>query len=178
MTLNKIPSGKSIPEDIYVIIEIPAQKDPIKYEVNKKNGILFVDRFIPTRMSYPCNYGYINNTLSTDKDPLDVLVKTPYAVSPGAVIRSRPIGVLNMLDEAGEDKKIIAVPHTKLCHDYDHVKDIKDLPAIDKMQIFHFFQHYKDLEKNKWVKILNWSNVEDAKNEILEAHRRAERQEI
>ena len=162
-----------LPEDIYVVIEIPANADPIKYEIDKESGALFVDRFMSTAMFYPCNYGYINHTLSLDGDPVDVLVPTPYPLQPGSVIRCRPVGVLKMTDEAGEDAKLIAVPHTKLSKEYDHIKDVNDLPELLKAQIAHFFEHYKDLEKGKWVKVEGWENAEAAKAEIVASFERA-----
>ena len=164
MSLNQVPAGKDLPEDIYVVIEIPANADPIKYEVDKESGALFVDRFMSTAMFYPCNYGYINHTLSLDGDPVDVLVPTPYPLVPGSVIRCRPVGVLKMTDESGEDAKLVAVPHTKLSKEYDHIKDVNDLPELLKAQITHFFEHYKDLEKGKWVKVDGWDNAEAANN--------------
>ncbi|QJC30169.1 inorganic diphosphatase [Enterobacteriaceae endosymbiont of Plateumaris sericea] len=167
MTLNKVSSGNKIPDDINVIIEISSNSKPIKYEVDKKSGILFVDRFISTTMFYPCNYGYINNTLSLDGDPLDVLVPTQYPILPGSVIRCRPIGILNMIDESGEDIKIISVPHKKISQEYNNINDIDDLSIFLKKQITHFFQHYKDLENGKWVKINKWDNIDIAKKEIL-----------
>lgn len=173
MSLNNVPAGKELPEDIYVIIEIPANADPIKYEVDKESGALFVDRFMSTAMFYPCNYGYINHTLSLDGDPVDVLVPTPYPLQPGSVIRCRPVGVLKMTDESGEDAKLVAVPHTKLSKEYDHIKDVNDLPELLKAQITHFFEHYKDLEKGKWVKVDGWDNAEAAKAEIISSFERA-----
>ena len=173
MSLLNVPAGKDLPEDIYVVIEIPANADPIKYEVDKESGALFVDRFMSTAMFYPCNYGYINHTLSLDGDPVDVLVPTPYPLQPGSVIRCRPVGVLKMTDEAGEDAKLIAVPHTKLSKEYDHIKDVNDLPELLKAQIAHFFEHYKDLEKGKWVKVEGWENAEAAKAEIVASFERA-----
>ena len=137
MSLLNVPAGKDLPEDIYVVIEIPANADPIKYEVDKESGALFVDRFMSTAMFYPCNYGYINHTLSLDGDPVDVLVPTPYPLEPGSVIRCRPVGVLKMTDESGEDAKLVAVPHTKLSKEYDHIKDVNDLPELLKAQITH-----------------------------------------
>ena len=130
MSLLNVPAGKDLPEDIYVVIEIPANADPIKYEVDKESGALFVDRFMSTAMFYPCNYGYINHTLSLDGDPVDVLVPTPYPLQPGSVIRCRPVGVLKMTDESGEDAKLVAVPHTKLSKEYDHINDVNDLPEL------------------------------------------------
>lgn len=173
MSLLNVPAGKDLPEDIYVVIEIPANADPIKYEVDKESGALFVDRFMSTAMFYPCNYGYINHTLSLDGDPVDVLVPTPYPLQPGSVIRCRPVGVLKMTDESGEDAKLVAVPHTKLSKEYDHINDVNDLPELLKAQITHFFEHYKDLEKGKWVKVDGWDNAEAAKAEIVASFERA-----
>ncbi|QJC28837.1 inorganic diphosphatase [Enterobacteriaceae endosymbiont of Plateumaris consimilis] len=167
MNLNKVSSGNQVPNDINVIIEISSNSEPIKYEVNKQLGVLFVDRFISTTMFYPCNYGYINNTLSLDGDPLDVLVYTQYSILPGSVIRCRPIGLLNMTDESGKDIKIIAVPHKKISQDYNNINSIDDLSILLKNKIVHFFKHYKDLEDGKWVKINKWENVDVAKKEIL-----------
>ncbi|CEN32142.1 Inorganic pyrophosphatase [Candidatus Westeberhardia cardiocondylae] len=171
MIINKnfkqIPPGEKIPEDIYVIIEISANTYPIKYEINKKTGNLFVDRFIPTMMTYPCNYGYINGTIALDKDPIDVLVPSPFPLQPGSVIQCRPIGMLNMTDESGIDNKILAVPHKKISQEYNFCTDINHFPEFLKKQIIHFFQHYKDLEENKWVKIHSWENANEAKKEIL-----------
>ena len=140
MSLLNVPAGKDLPEDIYVVIEIPANADPIKYEVDKESGALFVDRFMSTAMFYPCNYGYINHTLT---------------------------------DESGEDAKLVAVPHTKLSKEYDHINDVNDLPELLKAQITHFFEHYKDLEKGKWVKVDGWDNAEAAKAEIVASFERA-----
>ena len=156
MSFDKIPSGKSLPEDIYVIIEIPANSPPIKYEIEKEHNALFVDRFMATPMFYPTNYGYIPQTLSEDGDALDVLVVTPYPVQAGSVVRCRPIGMLNMSDEAGRDTKLLAVPHDKLTVLYHNVKEPNDLPELLIKQIEHFFENYKDLEKGKWVKVENW----------------------
>ena len=175
MSLLNVPAGKELPEDIYVVIEIPANADPIKYEVDKESGALFVDRFMSTAMFYPCNYGYINHTLSLDGDPVDVLVPTPYPLEPGSVIRCRPVGVLKMTDESGEDAKLVAVPHTKLSKEYDHIKDVSDLPELLKAQITHFFEHYKDLEAGKWVKVDGWDNAEAAKAEIVASFERAKK---
>ncbi|MGP1930724.1 MAG: inorganic diphosphatase [Arsenophonus sp. ET-YP4-MAG3] len=173
MSLNNVPAGKKLPDDIYVIIEISANADPIKYEVDKKYGVIFVDRFISTTMFYPCNYGYINRTLSLDNDPVDVLVPTPYPVQQGTIIRCRPIGMLKMIDESGEDTKLIAVPHSELTKEYNHIKDIYDLSELLRDQIKYFFEHYKDLEKGKWVKVKSWENVAKAKTEILSSFERA-----
>lgn len=173
MSLNLVPAGKDLPEDIYVIIEIPANADPIKYEIDKDTCALFVDRFMSTAMFYPCNYGYINHTLSLDGDPVDVLVPTPYPLQPGSVIRCRPVGVLKMTDEAGEDAKLVAVPHNKLTKEYDHIKDVNDLPELLRAQIAHFFEHYKDSETDKWVKVEGWADVAAAKAEIVASFERA-----
>ncbi|MGK2896854.1 MAG: inorganic diphosphatase [Candidatus Makana argininalis] len=167
MSLYKISSGKKIPDDIYVIIEIPCNSHHIKYEVDKKSGALFINRIMNNNMIYPCNYGYINNTLSLDGDPLDVLVILNYFIYPGTVIRCRPIGLLRMIDESGEDNKLIAVPHIKISQDYNNIYDINDLSKNIKNQIVHFFKHYKDLEKNKWIKINGWDDVNAAKSEII-----------
>jgi inorganic pyrophosphatase len=169
MSFNKIPAGKDLPNDIYVVIEIPANHDPIKYEIDKETDSLMVDRFMATPMFYPANYGYISNTLSEDGDPLDVLVVTPYPVAPGSVIRSRPIGILNMSDEAGQDAKLLAVPHDKLSAIYKDVKEASDLPELLIKQIEHFFENYKDLEVGKWVKIDGWADSEAAKAEIMKS---------
>ncbi|MBP7548511.1 MAG: inorganic diphosphatase [Corallincola sp.] len=172
MSVNLVPAGKAIPEDIYVIIEIPANADPIKYEVDKESGALFVDRFMATPMFYPANYGYVNQTLSLDGDPVDVLVPTPYPLQPGSVIRCRPVAVLKMTDEKGEDAKVVAVPHSKLTKAYDHIKDVGDLDELFKAQITHFFERYKELEAGKWVKVQGWGDVAEAKAEILSSFER------
>ena len=172
MSLKNVPAGLNLPEDIYVVIEIPQNADPIKYEVDKDTGALFVDRFMSTPMFYPCNYGYVNNTLSLDGDPVDVLVHTPYPLEAGSVIRCRPVGVLNMTDEAGEDAKIIAVPHSKLSKDYEHIQDINDVSESLKAQIKHFFEHYKDLEVGKWVKLEGWGDKAAAEAEISDSAER------
>nr|WP_321240146.1 inorganic diphosphatase [uncultured Tolumonas sp.] len=166
MSLNLVPAGKEMPEDIYVVIEIPQNADPIKYEIDKASGAIFVDRFMSTPMFYPCNYGYINNTLSLDGDPVDVLVPTPYPLIPGSVIRCRPVGVLKMSDEAGQDAKLVAVPHSKLTKQYEHINDVHELPELLKAQIRHFFERYKELEAGKWVKVEGWGDKADAIAEI------------
>ncbi len=166
---DKIPPGKNIPDEINVIIEIAANQNPIKYEVDKVSGAIFVDRFMSTCMHYPCNYGYIPQTLAEDGDPADVLVVTPFPVIPGSVIRSRPIGCLMMSDEAGTDIKILAVPITKLCPIYEKIANYLDMPDLLIKQIEHFFTHYKDLEPNKWVKIEGWQDTNAAKQAILNA---------
>ena len=175
MSLNNVPAGKSLPDDIYVVIEIPANADPIKYEVDKESGAVFVDRFMAAPMFYPCNYGYVNQTLSLDGDPVDVLVPTPYPLMPGSVIRCRPVGVLKMTDESGEDAKVVAVPHLKLSKEYDYIQDVNDLPELLKAQITHFFERYKELESGKWVKVDGWEDVESARKEILESYQRAQK---
>ncbi|QJC31018.1 inorganic diphosphatase [Enterobacteriaceae endosymbiont of Macroplea appendiculata] len=167
MNLNNIPAGNNIPHNINVIVEISINTNPVKYEINKKYGLLFVDRFISTTMIYPCNYGYINQTLSLDNDPLDVLIFTEHSILPSTVIECRPIGLLKMFDESGEDKKILAVPCNKISLIYQNIKNISDVPDIFKNKIVHFFQHYKDLEKNKWSKIDNWYDIDIAKKEII-----------
>ncbi|MHA4870635.1 inorganic diphosphatase [Duganella sp. PWIR1] len=167
MSLNKVSSGKDLPNDFNVIIEIPMNADPIKYEVDKESGAIFVDRFMGTAMHYPCNYGYVPNTLSADGDPVDVLVITPFPLIPGVVVRCRPIGVLKMTDEAGEDAKVLAVPVDKVLSIYSHWQKPEDLNELRLRQIQHFFEHYKDLEKGKWVKIEGWHGPEAAKEEIL-----------
>ena len=166
MSFQNIPAGKDLPHDIYVVIEIPANSSPVKYEIDKDADALFVDRFMASPMFYPANYGYINNTLADDGDALDVLVVTPYPVVPGSVIRCRPVGVLNMTDEAGEDAKLLAVPHEKLTQAYSDVQDITDLPEMLRNQIKEFFENYKNLEKGKWVKVESWEGVESAKAKI------------
>ncbi len=169
MNFDNVPAGRNIPDDIYVVIEIPANSDPIKYEIDKDSHALFVDRFMATPMFYPANYGYIPNTLGEDCDPLDVLVVTPYPLQPGCVIRARPVGVLHMSDESGQDAKLLAVPHDKLTPLYSQVKEAQDLPTLLIKQIEHFFENYKDLEHGKWVKIDGWGDVEEARNEIRKA---------
>ncbi|RFP15953.1 MULTISPECIES: inorganic diphosphatase [unclassified Duganella] len=167
MSLNKVSSGRDLPNDFNVIIEIPMNADPIKYEVDKESGAIFVDRFMGTAMHYPCNYGYVPNTLSADGDPVDVLVITPFPLIPGVVVRCRPVGVLKMTDEAGEDAKVLAVPVDKVLSIYSHWQKPEDLNELRLRQIQHFFEHYKDLEKGKWVKIDGWYGPEEAKEEIL-----------
>ncbi len=166
MNLDRVSSGKNVPEDINVIIEIPSHSDPVKYEVDKETGALFVDRFMNTAMFYPCNYGYVPHTLSDDGDPVDVLVISPYALISGSVVQCRPVGMLKMTDESGEDAKVLAVPHDKM---YDDIEDIEDVSSRLLEQLAHFFEHYKDLEKNKWVKIDGWINKEAAKQEIMDS---------
>ena len=166
MSLDRVDSGRDLANDFNVIIEIPMHADPIKYEVDKATGALFVDRFVSTSMHYPCNYGYIPQTLSDDGDPVDVLVITPFALMPGVVVRCRTIGILKMTDEAGGDTKLLAVPIDKLTPLYRHIETVRDLPELTTSQITHFFQHYKDLEPGKWVKLEGWGSPEEAKEEI------------
>ena len=167
MSLNQVPAGKNLPNEFNVVIEIPMNGAPIKYEVDKESGAIFVDRFMSTAMHYPCNYGYIPQTLSDDGDPVDVLVITPFPLLPGVVVRCRTLGMLRMSDEAGFDAKLIAVPVDKLSTLYSSVQSVRDLPALTLAQISHFFEHYKDLEPGKWVKIENWTGVDEAKVEIM-----------
>ncbi len=162
MDLSKIAVGVNPPFDINVIIEVPLGGEPIKYEMDKASGAMFVDRFLYTAMRYPCNYGFIPHTLSDDGDPTDVLVVGQRALMPGCVVRARPVGVLLMEDEAGMDEKIVAVPHEKLTAFYNTIQSYKDLPEVLQQRIPHFFEHYKDLEKDKWVKILGWDTKEKA----------------
>lgn len=169
MGYDTIQVGKNPPEDINVIIEIAANAAPIKYEVDKDSGCLLVDRFVATPMFYPANYGYVPHTLCDDGDPLDVLVITPYDVVPGSVINARPIGVLNMADESGEDAKVLAVPSSKLTKMYDDVQDIADINQALLNKIEHYFSHYKDLEAGKWVKITGWQGVEKAKQAVVDS---------
>ncbi len=168
MGLDRVPSGMDLPNDFNVVIEISMHSEPIKYEVDKDSGALFVDRFMLTAMHYPCNYGYIPHTIAGDGDPVDVLVLSQFALPPGVVVRCRPIGMLKMVDEAGEDAKLLAVPVDKLTPMYRDIDSPRDLPQIILDQIAHFFQHYKDLEPGKFVKIQGWLGVEDAKKEITE----------
>jgi len=173
MRIDAIAIGKNPPIEVNVLIEVPVGGEPIKYELDKEAGTLVVDRFLYTAMRYPGNYGFIPHTLSDDGDPCDVLVANTRAIVPGAVMSVRPVGVLFMEDEAGHDEKIIAVPASKLTQRYDRVKTYSDLPDITLQQIRHFFEHYKDLEPNKWVKVLRWGGAEDAHRLIEEGIRRA-----
>ena len=175
MRLDAIPTGKNPPHDVNVVIEVPIGGEPIKYEMDKEAGTLVVDRFLYTSMRYPGNYGFIPHTLSGDGDPCDVLVANTRAIVPGAVISVRPVGVLLMEDDGGQDEKIIAVPTTKLTRRYENVVSYTDMPAITIEQIEHFFAHYKDLEPGKWVKILRWGDAEEAKRLIVEAVERAKK---
>lgn len=173
MDLSKIPIGQNPPRDINVLIEIPQGGIPIKYEIDKASGALFVDRFLHTSMVYPANYGFVPHTIAGDGDPCDVLVISQVPVMSGAVVRCRPIGALLMEDEAGPDEKIIAVPVEKLNPYYSGVKSYTDLPALMRDQIAHFFCHYKDLEPGKWVKIIRWIGPDEAADLIAQAIARA-----
>jgi len=168
MSLDKVSAGKKLPESFNVIIEISMNADPIKYEVDKESGAIFVDRFMGTSMHYPCNYGYIPKTIAGDGDPVDVLVITPFPVIPGVVVRCRALGVLKMKDEAGDDAKLLAVPEDKILPIYSHWKQASDINPMRLNAIQHFFEHYKDLEQGKWVKVEGWGGVDDAHKEILE----------
>jgi inorganic pyrophosphatase len=167
MSLNNVNAGRDVPNDFNVVIEIPMNGDPVKYEVDKESGAIFVDRFMGTAMHYPCNYGYVPNTIADDGDPCDVLVITPFPLIPGVVVRCRALGVLQMTDEAGGDAKILAVPVEKLAPLYANIKTHEDVPELTLRQIQHFFEHYKDLEKGKWVKVEGWAGVDAAKQEIV-----------
>ena len=175
MGLMNIKSGRDVPNEINVIIEIPMRGEPVKYEVDKESGALFVDRFLSTAMFYPANYGYIPQTLSEDGDPVDVLVVTPLPLNSGSVIRARVVGMLKMADESGIDAKLLAVPVSKLTKMYDHVNTYKDLPRELLLSLEHFFTHYKDLEEGKWVKIEGWEGPDLAKKEIMDSIARFEK---
>ncbi len=173
MRIDAIPIGENPPEDINVLIEVPVGGEPIKYELDKDSGTLFVDRFLYTPMRYPGNYGFVPHTLSEDGDPIDVLVCNTRLIVPGAAINCRPIGVLVMEDDAGQDEKVLAVPSSNVSRRYESVENFTDLPPITIDQIQHFFEHYKDLEKDKWVKIDHWGNALEAQQLIQEAIDRA-----
>lgn len=173
MDIKKIPVGNDAPWDLNVIVEIPARSEPVKYEVCKDSGAMYVDRFLHTAMHYPCNYGFVPHTLSDDGDPVDVMVLGNMPVAVGSVLRTRPIGVLLMEDESGMDEKILGVPHSKLHPYHDNVKNYTDVRETDLQQIEHFFTHYKDLEKGKWVKVRGWADADEAARLINEAIARA-----
>ncbi len=175
MRIDAIPLGKNPPEDVNVIIEVPVGGEPIKYELDKASGAMFVDRFLYTPMRYPGNYGFVPHTLSDDGDPIDVIVTNTRAIMPGAVMNVRPIGVLMMSDESGNDEKIVAVPSNQLTMRYHSVKTVSQLPQITLEQVKHFFEHYKDLEPDKWVKVLRWGDADEAKALIVEAIARAKK---
>ena len=168
MGLDRVPSGMALPNDFNVVIEIPMHSDPIKYEVDKESGAIFVDRFMSTAMHYPCNYGYIPHTIAGDGDPVAVLVISQFALPPGVVVRCRPVGVLKMTDEAGDDAKLLAVPVDKLTQMYSNIHKPTDMPQIMLDQISHFFAHYKDLEPGKFVKLNGWFDIEHARTEVME----------
>jgi len=168
MSLNNVTPGNKLPEAFNVVIEIPAESDPIKYEVDKESGAVFVDRFLTTAMYYPCNYGYVPQTLAGDGDPVDVLVITPYPLHPGVVVPCRPLGILKMEDESGVDGKILAVPTSKILKMYDGWKSVDDINPMRLKAISHFFEHYKDLEEGKWVKVLGWEGLDAAHKEVLD----------
>ncbi len=167
MRFDKVPAGRDLPDDFNVVIEIPMNSDPIKYEVDKETGTLYVDRFMGVAMNYPCNYGYIPHTISDDGDPVDVLVITPFPLAIGVVVQCRPVGVLKMTDEAGEDAKILAVPIDRILPWYKHWKRPDDISPERLHSIRHFFEHYKDLEKGKWVKVEGWAGPDEARRLIL-----------
>ena len=169
MGLDLVPTGKNPPDEINVIIEIPKDAEPVKYEVDKASGAIFVDRILSTPMRYPCNYGYVPHTLCGDGDPADVLVILPLPLVPGSVIRCVPVGVLKMTDEAGSDEKLIAVPVPKIFGGYAHITDIAQVSQHWLERIGHFFEHYKDLEKGKWVKLDGWGGATEAKAILVEA---------
>ncbi len=173
MRIDAISIGDNPPDDINVIVEVSAGGQPIKYEMDKDAGALVVDRFLYTPMSYPGNYGFVPHTLSDDGDPIDVLVCNTRELVPGCLINVRPVGVLIMEDNAGQDEKIIAVPSTHVSRRYENIKEYSDLPEITLQQVEHFFEHYKDLEPGKWVKIGGWHGVDMAKRLIVEAIERA-----
>jgi len=167
MNLDRVGPGRNFPNEINVVVEIPAHSDPVKYELDKETGAMFVDRFMNTAMHYPCNYGYVPHTLSKDGDPVDVMVVTSYPLIPGSVIQCRPVGVLKMTDESGDDAKILAVPADKLSRMYRDIQDFRDMPGVVLEQISHFFEHYKDLDEGKWVRVGGWGGVDEAKEEVL-----------
>lgn len=169
MNLDRVGPGNNPPDEINVVVEIPINGAPVKYELDKETGAMFVDRFLNTSMHYPCNYGYVPKTLSKDGDPVDVIIATPMPLIHGSVIRCRPIGVLKMTDEAGDDSKILAVPLDKVSKFHKNVNSHEDMQPALLDQISHFFEHYKDLEPNKWVKMDGWYGVNEAKEEVLEA---------
>jgi inorganic pyrophosphatase len=174
MGLESLSAGRNIPDDVNVVIEIPSNSSPIKYEFDKDSNMMMVDRFLGTAMFYPCEYGFIPHTLSEDGDPADVLVISPFSLIPGSVIRCRPVGMLRMTDESGKDAKILCVPVDKLTTRYQHVKKPEDLGGHLLDTIEHFFTHYKDLEKGKWVKVDGWEGFESARSEILASVKRYE----
>lgn len=175
MSLANVPAGSKLPDAFNVVIEIAAHSTPVKYEVDKASGALFVDRFMGTAMHYPCNYGYVPQTISDDGDPVDVLVMTPFPLLAGSVVACRAIGVLKMTDEGGGDAKVLAVPTEKLLPAYSRIQKVDDVAPELIAQIQHFFEHYKDLEKGKWVKVDGWDNAEAARAEIMSSFERAQK---
>ena len=173
MRLEALSIGRDPPREVNVVVEVPVGGEPIKYEMDKASGALVVDRFLYTSMRYPGNYGFIPHTLSEDGDPCDVLIANQRGIVPGAVVAVRPVGVLKMQDEAGGDEKIVAVPTTRLTRRYEQVHNYTDLPEISRQQIQHFFEHYKDLEPTKWVKVLGWGDAAEAQEFILRSIARA-----
>jgi len=169
MEISKIPVGDNPPDDINVIIEVPQHADPVKYELDKDSRAFFVDRFMHTAMHYPCNYGFVPNTLSDDGDPVDVMVISKFSLITGCVINCRPIAVLHMEDEAGMDAKVLAVPSSKLKPSFDNVTGLADVDEFLLNQISHFFEHYKDLEPNKWVKVTGWGEADEARKEVMDS---------
>lgn len=176
MNIKNLEPAKSVPDDFNVIIEIPAHGGMIKYEMDKESGLLSVDRFMPTAMYYPANYGFVPNTLSGDGDPVDVLVITPVPVQAGTLIRARAVGILNMEDESGQDRKILALPIKKICMQLAYMEKLDDVPEILRKSIVHFFEQYKALEPGKWVKISGWEGVKAAQQEIEDSIRRYQEQ--
>lgn len=178
MGFETLQQGLQIPEDVNVVIEIASHSSPIKYEVDKASGMIMVDRFLETSMTYPCEYGFIPHTLSEDGDPVDVLVISPFSLIPGTFIRTRPVGLLRMTDESGKDAKVLAVPVDKLTKLYQHVKQPTDLGEELLNTIKHFFEHYKDLEEGKWTKVEGWEPVSSAKEEIVTGVKRYQKVQL
>ena len=172
MGLELVSPGKNPPEEINVIIEIPKDSEPVKYEVDKETGAIFVDRFMSTAMHYPTNYGYVPQTIAGDGDPVDVLVMTPFPLPPGVVVPCRALGILLMEDEGGVDGKVLAVPTEKILARYSNIKSLDDIHELQLQQIAHFFEHYKDLEKGKWVKVNGWEGMDAARKEVMEGVQR------
>jgi len=174
MGLDLVSTGKNPPDEVNVIIEIPKDAEPVKYEVDKDSGAIFVDRVLSTPMRYPCNYGYVPHTVCGDGDPADVLVLMPLSLIPGSVVQVRPVGVLHMSDEAGADEKIVAVPVDKVFPSYAHIRNVDDVPRHWLDRIAYFFEHYKDLEDGKWVKLEGWGGTEEARQVLRDAISRYE----
>ena len=175
MNLERVSAGRRVPNEVNVIIEIPMNGDPVKYELDKDTGAMFVDRFMSTAMHYPCNYGYVPRTIAGDGDPVDVLVISPFALITGVVVRCRPVGMLCMRDEAGNDAKLLAVPIDRLTTQYRGIRSPRDLPEARLAALTHFFEHYKDLERGKWVKVQGWVGAAAAKKEISDGVARFKR---